>query len=1512
MAGLLGTSEDSLDENVDLISEGLDSIRMMKVVGTLRKAGVPVSFAELAERPTLGHWMELVDRHAAAPTAAPQATSATAADDTTPFDLTPVQHAYWVGRREEMALGGVGCHAYFEFDGRLVDPDRLDDAVRKVIARHGMLRARFLSDGRQQITSSADWRGLTVHDLRSTEQVEERLREIRAGLCHRRMDVEHGQVFDVQLALLPGDRTRIHLDVDLLVADVASIQVILRDLAIAYSRPEDLPGSPQYSFADYLRDLAATRAEPRRRAQDHWRARLAEMPTGGPQLPLARDPGQVEAPRFSRRTFTLSRDSWATVKGRAAAAGVTPAMVLATAFAETLAAWSAQRRFLLNVPLFDRQHLHDDVPEMVADFTNLLLLEADMTAVAPFADRVRALQGRFRADVAFAEYSAVEVLRDMSRGLDGEQVAAPVVFASNIGGEFVGPEFTDVLGRFEWMLSQTPQVWLDHQLYEIDGDLLLAWDVVDELFPPGLVDDMFDAYRGLLHWLADFGTDWSSPVPMLVPQRQLAARAAVNSTAAPIPDSLLHEPFVTVARAEPDRVALILADGEQVSYGDLLHRAGAVAHAVRAAGTTPGDLVAVVLEKGWPQIAAVLGTLMAGCAYVPVDGNQPAVRRDQMLNDAGVAVVLTDSAGESGAWPAGLRAIAVDALTPAEPPVGDAASPDDLAYVIFTSGSTGRPKGVMISHRAARNTIEDIDRRFAIGRHDRVLGLANLGFDLSVYDIFGTLALGGTLVLPSPARRGDPSHWAHLVATAGVTVWNSVPAQLQMLNDFIEGPAPELASLRLAMLSGDWIPVGLPDEIRAKIPGLTLISLGGATEAAIWSIYYPIDHVPTEWTSIPYGKPLANQSFYVLDDAMRPVPDLVAGELYIGGAGVALGYLGDEAKTAERFVRHPETGERLYRTGDLGRYLPDGNIEFLGRTDFQVKVRGHRIELAEIEAALQSVPGVASAAVIVDGDRNDRRLVGFVSAARRAPLPESSDGRAELTEVVQDATSGIEDETARIDVARFRRHLDRAQLLAMAHALRGHGLFPDPGTVHTVEEVLDGAKVAPQHHRLVRRWLRVLGEEGVLLAADGHYRMPQPVTAEAVDDAWRQADEARPALVVPDDLMWYLKVSIDHLPDLMHGDVEQVQLFFPEGRLDYAKAMYEETAIARYLNQATVAAIAELARNHSEPRPFRILEVGAGTAGTSRDLIPLLDGLDVEYVFTDVTAFFLTDARARFGHFPWMEFGTYDINEDFRSQGLAANSFDVVLCAHILHNAQDISRTMRQLRELTRPGGAVAVLEMTHEHHEMMTCMEFMVRSDGDFDDRRRGRDELFLARSGWMEEIEAADGRCEAIFPPDGSPMRSFGQDFFLIRVKEDRVDLDADEVLDALAERLPEHMIPSELQIVDSLPLSDNGKVDRKRLAAWTIRVDAAADSVRAEPREGTERQLAEVWAEGLGKAAVSRDRTLAELGGDSLLTVRIVRRTRELVPAAAGVEFRDLLGRMLRQPTIADLAAWLEARS
>lgn len=697
-----------------------------------------------------------------------------------------------------------------------------------------------------------------------------------------------------------------------------------------------------------------------------WQERLPNMPPVA-DLPLVAKTAPGNQPSAKSRSASLDAEAWQLIKDRARGLGVTPTAVIASAFCAVLARWSKTPRFTIGLRINRKPGKPDGGTDARACEPGSLmtLLPVDALAANDFALSTQLLCEELKTKLD-------ERFLDELQGLPG---------FGRLSGPSVAPQISVILsadlegasnGSLPECFCSAPQICLNHRACERDGHLVYAWDSMDDVFAPGVVEDMFASYSRYLKELASPEVCWDQCRCPAIPAEHQALYDEANTTRAPYSSNLLHALFLEQAMQHPDAPAVITS-GLSLSYGDLLDRAMRLGHYLKAHGAEPNTCVAVLMEKGWEQIVGVMGVLFSGAAYVPLDPGLPRERLRFLLEETAVKVILTQSRIHAQLpWLSDWTCRCVDRNDlPAMHAIPPAAfqQATDLAYVIFTSGSTGSPKGVMIDHQGAVNTIRDINQRFGVGPSDRTLALSNLNFDLSVYDVFGLLAAGGAIVIPDARSRQDPAHWSQMLLDHSVTLWNTVPALMQLLVDYAEQtPRAIPDSLRLIMLSGDWIPVSLPARIREQNGGAEIISLGGVTEASIWSIFFPVSEVQKDWASIPYGKPLANQRLYVLDANLNPCPLWVAGELYIGGIGLALGYWNDPDKTSQRFIVHPVSGERLYRTGDLGRWMPDGNIEFLGREDFQVKIHGHRIELGEIEAALLKNPDVTEAAVIAASD----------------------------------------------------------------------------------------------------------------------------------------------------------------------------------------------------------------------------------------------------------------------------------------------------------------------------------------------------------------------------------------------------------------------------------------------------------------------------------------------------------------------------------------------------------------
>lgn len=1047
-----------------------------------------------------------------------------------PFPLTDVQSAYLFGRHA--GFGGVACHMYVEVALGEADHGALERAWNALIARHPMLRAVIDPDGSQRVLERVpQYRIALCHD--GADQV-------RREMGHALRDPAVWPLFELRLTPTPGNAV-LHLSVDFIIADWASIRILQGELEQLRRDPDCALVPLELSFRDYVLAERGIRESARfARDRAYWLERVDQL-AAAPQLPMAPEAADAGAapPRFRRLTLRLSAPQWEALRALAAKHGVTPSSAVLAAYAEVLGGWSRRRSFTLNLTLLNRMPLHPGVGAIVGDFTSVNLLAVDNQAEDGFGARAKAISAQLFDDLDHRLFSGVEVIRELARRRGREAALMPLVFTSAIGMNAGAEGEARHQPQLGWGITQTPQVWIDCQAMDWQGELLVNWDMREGVLADGVADDMFAAFSELLQRLARDDGAWQARAPLALPADQAGRRLAANDTATALPDGLLHEAVFAAALRAPRRRALV--SGERaLDYAELAGHACSVSAALADAGCRPGALVAIVMDKGWEQVVAVLGVLRAGAAWLPIDTNQPPARRELLLAGAGVSVVLTQSWLAAELAQAGRKVVAVDALTAMAPPTAPPprlVAPDALAYVIYTSGSSGKPKGVMVSHAAALNTIVDINQRFGVGPDERVFGLANLGFDLSVYDVIGPLSLGACLVLPEAARRADPSHWAELVQRHQLSMWNSVPAQLQMLEHCLAAtPQLHLPSLRLALLSGDWIPLTLPPQMRSRLPQLELVSLGGATEAAIWSIYHRIDGAPSRLSSVPYGKPLANQQFYVLGEGGRDCPELVAGELYIGGAGLAIGYLNDPEQTAQRFIDHPLTGARLYRTGDLGRYLRDGSIEFLGREDAQVKIRGNRVELAEVEAALQSHPAVREVAVIVDGDeRLNRRLVAFV--APRAGV----DGQA-------------------------APELDAAQLASHVGLLLPPYMVPGRIEIVAALPLSDNGKVD-------RRALRNLAADIPALEADAG-EMPRNALEKRLEEIWCEVLEL-PRVGREQD---FFRLGGDSLRAARL--VGRVRESVPE-----AAGMFFDSLVRQLLPSPTIAALAAYLESQGASRP---------------------------------------------------------------------------------------------------------------------------------------------------------------------------------------------------------------------------------------------------------------------------------------------------------------------------------------
>ncbi|CAF4028553.1 unnamed protein product, partial [Adineta steineri] len=877
------------------------------------------------------------------------------------FRVTDLQAAYLVGREGALELGNISAFVYTEYDfSTTFDIKCFERALNSLIQRHEALRLIFPSHTEQQILKAVPYYTISILNLDDVQSIQEHLIERREQLSQQIRPANEWPLFDFQITRFitdDGYNIRLHFGIDMLIVDFWSTNLVLHELNQLYCNLNDNLVELKLSYRDYV--LAQQEWEHTNiynNDRQYWINRLKSFPLG-PNLPLQCLPNEIHVQRHCNATTLLDRSLWQKLRKRIIYHGLTPAGFLASVYALVLGKWSENKHFALNLPVFNRLPIHPHVNQIVGDFTTVIPLEINLDKVITYYEFLHTVQKQLWNDLEHISYDGVSFIRELMQVHQTRKILLPYVFTCGVDVEDIRAKNVEHNILFDqgpvYQIGQTPQVFLDHIVVEIDGCLSTNWMYVENLFRKEMLNHMHDTFVGLLVKLASFDDIWQKPIFIPLPSEQQERRLDFNQTQweSNVKEKLLHSLVIKQAKLIPNALAIISSQ-VNLTYRQLMSRVYSLAHHLQQQETYSNQFVAILMKKGWEQIVACLAILVSGGAYLPLDIDSPYDRLCSLIEETNVTILLTQSHCQH-AFPH-LTTIPVDTFAiddnyPTSFHIKQQSS-TDIAYVIYTSGSTGKPKGVMISHQAVVNTILDMNSRLEISTNDRIFALSHLNFDLSVYDIFGTLIGGGTIVIPNHEDYKNPEHWYDMIIQHHVTVWNSVPVLMQMFVEHLK-QTNNINQLRHILLSGDWIPLSLPESIRVTLgEQVTITSLGGATEASIWSIAFTLPRdIPQEWKSIPYGIPLRNQQYYVYDIHLDDCPEWVVGELYIGGEGLANGYWNDQEKTQSSFIIHPLTNKRLYRTGDYGRFLPTGYIEFTGRKDFQVKVHGHRIELGEIE-----------------------------------------------------------------------------------------------------------------------------------------------------------------------------------------------------------------------------------------------------------------------------------------------------------------------------------------------------------------------------------------------------------------------------------------------------------------------------------------------------------------------------------------------------------------------------------
>ena len=861
----------------------------------------------------------------------------------------------------------------------------LHQSIGEILRRHEVLRTTFaVIDGRPvQVIDRTTTFKLPVSDMQGRDVSQ--LSTWAEEEARRAFNLTKGPLLRAKLLRLGENEHVLLLTMHHIVSDGWSMGVFVRELAALYEaymagRPSPLQELPiQYTdFAAWQRDWLQN--EKLEEQLSYWKAQLADAPPLL-ELPTDRPRPPVQTHKGAHKDLTLSETLTRSLKNLTRREGVTLFMTLLAAFSTLLYRYSGQCDILVGTPIANRNRAETE--SLIGFFINTLILRTRFSEQMTF----RALLGQVR-ETALEAYAHQDLpFEKLVEELQPErtlshsplfQVMLDLQNAPMCDMQLQGLRLTELpfetgMAKFDLTLTVVETNETLNGLLEYNTDL----------FDAATIKRIAKHFERLLEAAASNPDEQVSRLPLLTSDEQRQILCEWNDTRAENEQDLcIHEMFEQQVERTPEALAVVLKD-ERLTYRELNERANKLGHYLRRLGVGPESLAGVCLRRSADAVVAILGVLKAGAGYLPLAGQQPRDRLSFVLADAGVKVLLTQDHLVTGTLRQQTQVINLDKDWPtiekesAENPRSKVLA-ETSAYLIYTSGSTGKPKGVVVSNR---NLVHSTFARFLYYQEPlkSLLLLSPFAFDSSVAGLFWTLCRGGMLVIPEEDSHQDPAYLAELIARHSVSHVLGLPTLYELI--LRQARIGQLSSLRTVIVAGEPCPPELVARHAETLPQAALFNEYGPTEATVWSSVHHCDSLAGQ-RSVPIGRPVANTQIYVLDPQLQPVPIEVTGELYIGGDGVARGYLNHPDLTAERFVPNlfgEKPGTRLYRTGDLARFHPDGNIEYAGRNDFQVKIRGYRIELAEIELALAQHSDVTEAIVLAhETNGGDKRLTSYV------------------------------------------------------------------------------------------------------------------------------------------------------------------------------------------------------------------------------------------------------------------------------------------------------------------------------------------------------------------------------------------------------------------------------------------------------------------------------------------------------------------------------------------------------
>ncbi|NEP20537.1 non-ribosomal peptide synthetase [Moorena sp. SIO3I6] len=1413
----------------------------------------------------------------------------------------------------------------------------LEQALSEIVFRHEVLRTSFptLNGTPTQVIHPDSTININVVDLQQYPEPE------RETILKQEVQREATTPFDLEVAplircklwQLDSSEYVLVLTMHHIVSDGWSMGILIEELSSLYQAfcvgaPSPLPELPiQYAdFALWQRQWLS--GEILETQLNYWKQKLEGAPK---LLQLATDYPRPTAPTYQGRTESFSLNTELTQKLQTLSrdSGTTLFMTLLAAFGTLLYRYSGQEDILIGTPIANRNRR--DIDPLIGFFVNTLVLRThfdDNPSFSQLLTQVRdtTLKAYEHQDVPFEQVvSALQPQRSLSHS---PLFQVMFVLQNAPMGKLELPGLS--LSQFN-QHSTTSKFDLTLSMTETELGLVGTWEYNTDLFDGSTIKRMATHFQNLLSAIVDNPQQVVSELPLLSAEERHQLLVEWNDTASEYPkDKCIHQLVEEQVEKTPDAVAVVF-EQEQLTYQQLNQRANQLAHHLQNLGVKPEVLVGICVERSVQMVVGLLGILKAGGAYVPLDPNYPSERLSYMLADSGVEVLLTQESLLESLPSHTARIVYLDSDWEAiEQHSGEnldvGVTSDNLAYVIYTSGSTGKPKGVQINHKALVNFIESMQQKPGLESTDIFLSVTTLSFDIAGLELYLPLITGARLVVISREIATDGMLLAQSLDNYQVTTMQATPATWRLLLT-----AGWKGNKQLKILCGG---EALDKTVAGDLlkNSQQLWNLYGPTEATIWSTLAQLDHNFSGYF-VPIGKAINNTQIYILDGHLQPVPIGVPGELYIGGNGLARGYLNRPELTKEKFITNPfcsSKTERLYKTGDLARYLPDGNIEFLGRIDNQVKIRGFRIELGEIEAVLSTHPHIQQAAVIAREDiPGNKRLVAYVVCEQNNQSIVENPLQSSQIEQWQGIYNNIYSDAVEIKQTSYNtlgwkssytgNQIPKEQMRQWVDSTVEKIIFWQPKHVLEI-----GCGTGMLLFQIAPHCLSYHGTDFSKVALDYVQQQIQPLEdsyshvslSQKLADDFTGIEKGRFDAVILNSVVQYFP-SIDYLIEVLKGAVNSLTkggfLFVGDVRsLPLLETFHTATKFDRASDSLTIDKLRQQVKTAVKQEEELVIDPAFFLA--LREYIPEIKQVQIQLKpgdYQNELTKFRYDVILHVGQEvcatvtpEWLDYDQEGLNLSAIKRILLDKKPEVVGIKHIpnarLQEEVTLVQELDDFRKLETVGQLRKILqEKKHIGVEPDNLWNL--------------KDELpYSVHITWSGT--GGNGCYDAIFIRNESacdsqrvipnleatvPIKAWSA-YANNPLKQESNRHLVSQLSSFLKTKLPEYMVPSALVILETLPLTPNGKVDRFALPAPDGKITREHKYVA--PRTTIELQLTQIWSEVLNLTSVGVQDNFFELGGHSLLAVRLMSKIQQQF------QINLPLATLFQSPTIEQLASLL----